>query len=83
MIPAKANEYTKCLQTIDKKSNKLVIFLGSKPVLDEIILHFSVFFKIDLILKLKINIKTHNKIILNGSRISDNGSIKSLKKVKN
>ncbi|MEE2695267.1 MAG: hypothetical protein VX976_02795 [Pseudomonadota bacterium] len=82
-IPAKVNEKIKCLQSKDKKLNKLFILPESNPVFDFIMFNFSEFLRIDLMLKLKINIKIQKIIILNGSKISDKGSIKSLKKKKN
>ena len=63
------------------RENESLIFSELKPVLDIKVLCFMSFLIILFIFKLMKIIKIHKSIILKGSRISESGSIKFLKKL--
>ena len=63
------------------RENELLIFSELNPVFDLKVLSFISFLMILFIFKLMKIIKIHKSIILKGSRISESGSIKFLKKL--
>ena len=63
------------------RENELLIFSELNPVFDLKVLSFISFLMILFIFKFRKIMKRHKSIILKGSRISESGSIKFLKKL--